>query len=209
MNNYHYIIAGLPELSRDCMSWKTDADSLIGEIKAQCSSRDAAVIDFLEKGYVPENLTEGFYSEALGHRNVFLRKWFGFDLEVRNAKVRYLNKALGRDSSRDVIVLKKDDGSPLTDGDGFEEAGRLAQVLSGDDILARERGIDDLYWAKAEELTLFHYFDLTVILGFIVRLKIIDRWLGLDEQTGREMFRRLVDEVRNTFKGVRYDAANG
>ena len=50
----------------------------------------------------------------------------------------------------------------------------------------------------------FHYFDLTVILGFIVKLKIIDRWMKLDEATGREMFRELVDEVRGTFAGVKY-----
>ena len=208
MNNYHYIIAGLPDLSRDCMAGKTDADGLINEIKAQCSSRDVAVIEFLEKGYVPENLTESFYHEALRHRNGFLKKWFAFDLEVRNAKVRFLNQALGREYSRDVIELKDNDGTPLPDNGGFEEAGHLSQILAGNDILARERGIDDLYWAKAEELVLFHYFDLTVILGFIARLKIIDRWLRLDEDSGREMFRSLVDEVRKTFKGVQYDAAN-
>ena len=36
-------------------------------------------------------------------------------------------------------------------------------------------------------------------------MMIIQRWLKLDEQTGREMFRRLVEEVRGTFKGVEYN----
>ncbi len=46
---------------------------------------------------------------------------------------------------------------------------------------------------------------MNVILSFILKLHIIDRWHILDEQTGREMFRKLVDEVRGTFKGVEYN----
>lgn len=203
MNNYHYIIAGLPELSIDSATGGRDTGALLAGIKEQCSPSDLEVISFLEKGYVAENLTADFYREAIGSRNGFLRKWFAFDLNVRNAKVRYLNAALGREKSKDVIILDEED--PLAQEEDFGEAAKIASVLSSDDIIARERGIDDLYWEKAEELTLFHYFDLTCILGFIVRLKIIDRWLVLDEETGREMFRKLVNDVRGTFGGVRYE----
>ena len=203
MNNYHYIIAGLPELSMDSATGGRDTGALLAGIKEQCSPSDLEVISFLEKGYVAENLTADFYRKAIGSRNGFLRKWFAFDLNVRNAKVRYLNAALGREKSKDVIILDEED--PLAQEEDFGEAAKIASVLSSDDIIARERGIDGLYWEKAEELTLFHYFDLTCILGFIVRLKIIDRWLVLDEETGREMFRKLVNEVRGTFGGVRYE----
>ena len=203
MNNYHYIIAGLPELSMDSATGGRDTGALLAGIKEQCSPSDLEIISFLEKGYVAENLTADFYREAVGSRNGFLRKWFAFDLNVRNAKVRYLNAALGREKSKDVIILDEED--PLAQEEDFVEAAKIASVLSSDDIIARERGIDSLYWEKAEELTLFHYFDLTCILGFIVRLKIIDRWLVLDEETGREMFRKLVNEVRGTFGGVRYE----
>ena len=203
MNNYHYIIAGLPELSIDSATGGRDTGALLAGIKEQCSPSDLEVISFLEKGYVAENLTADFYREAVGSRNGFLRKWFAFDLNIRNAKVRYLNAALGREKSKDVIILDEED--PLAQEEDFGEAAKIASVLSSDDIIARERGIDGLYWEKAEELTLFHYFDLTCILGFIVRLKIIDRWLVLDEETGREMFRKLVNEVRGTFGGVRYE----
>ena len=87
----------------------------------------------------------------------------------------------------------------------FEEAGSLDAVLNAGDILSRERGIDDLMWEKISDLTTFNYFDIDAILGFITKLNIVARWYKLDEQTGREMFKRLVDEVRGTFKGVEYN----
>ena len=39
----------------------------------------------------------------------------------------------------------------------------------------------------------------------MAKMMIIRRWLILDEETGRAMFKRLVDEVRGTFKGVEYN----
>ena len=192
MNNYYYLVASLPDLSGNRNIGDRTAESIIGEIRERVSSGDAALVEFLEKGYVEENLTEDFYRSALSHKNGFLREWFRFDLNVKNAKVAYLNAALGRKPLQDVMPV---------DGGTFEEAAELDRILKQGDILSRERGIDDIAWKKVDELTVFHYFDMTVILGFIVKLKIIDRWMKLDEATGREMFRRLVDEVRGTFKG--------
>ena len=60
-------------------------------------------------------------------------------------------------------------------------------------------------WAKIDEILIFDYFDIDVILGFVAKMKIADRWLLLDEDAGREMFRRLVQDIRGTFKGVEYN----
>ena len=88
----------------------------------------------------------------------------------------------------------------------FEEEARLDAILHGKDILERERGIDDLMWEKIDEMTTYDYFDLEAVLGFLAKLHIVERWYILDEKTGREMFRKLVDEVRGTFKGVQFNA---
>lgn len=201
MNNYHYIVAGLPVLSHDWNPGEHTPESIRAEILEQCSEKDRKTIGMLEKGFVDENLTEDFYRQALASRNRFVRDYFRFDLNVRNAKVRYLNEALGRDSKKDVIVLGEDDSR-----DEFEEVSKLDAVLHGKDILERERGIDDLMWDKIDEMTTYDYFDIEAILGFLAKLHIVERWYILDEKTGREMFRKLVDEVRGTFKGVRFDA---
>lgn len=202
MNNYYYIVASLPVLSHDWKPGDKTPDSIRQEIIEQCSEKDCKVIGLLESGFVDENLTADFYRTALAHKNRFIREYFRFDLNVKNAKVRYLNEALGRDPKKDVIVLDEDDG----DQDGFEEAAKLDAILHGKDILERERGIDDLMWDKIDEMTVYDYFDIEAVLAFLAKLHIVERWYILDEKTGREMFRRLVDEVRGTFRGVRFDA---
>lgn len=197
MDNYEYLIAGLPVLSKD---WSANSsvsvDSLIEEIKNGCSKKDNVLIDSLLDGYKEENFNEDFYKSMLRHKNSFIREFFTFDLRVRNAKVRYLNEQLGRNTDKDIFLE--------TEGE-FEESEALMSVLYGDNLIDRELGLDELMWNKISELNIFEYFNINVLLGYISKLKIIGRWLSLDEKTGNEMFRRLVEEIRGTFKGVEFN----
>ncbi len=81
----------------------------------------------------------------------------------------------------------------------------MQNILDSQDLLAREWGIDDLYWEKINELNLFDYLNFDKVLGIIVKMMIIRRWLVLNEETGREMFKKLVDENGGAFKGVVYN----
>lgn len=192
MNNYEYIIASLPVLNQDISSVShIDEDGIIADIMEQCGQDDRNTIEFLLSGYEADKLGMEFYRKALKHKSRFIREFFGFDLDLRNAKVRYINKSLKRESDQDVLAL------PEREETEFEEEAAADTVLNGNDILARERGLDDLIWKKIEDITIMDVFSLDVILGFIAKLKIITRWLKLDPETGRGMFRKLVEEIRN------------
>ena len=199
MNNYEYIIASLPEITTDWKFSDKRPEDYIEEIESLCSAKDLKTIAFLKEGLSDGNLTKDFYLAAASHHDKFIREYFLFDMNVRNGKVRFLNSALGRSAGKDVMDLP---------GGEFEESARLESILADKDILSRERGIDDLMWDKINELTVFNYFDIDAILGFIAKLQIVARWFKLDEEAGREMFRKLVDEVRGTFSGVRFDDTN-
>ena len=208
MNNYVYITAGLPDFTPDWRQGEHSLDEYFAGVRELLSVKDNTVLDLIEKGFDKDSLGLDFYKQALSHRIEFIREFFLFDLNVRNQKVRYLNEALGRNPEKDVLKLTDPEAEETglePEEPEFKEAGKLQNILEGKDILARERGIDDLYWEKIDELTLFDYINFEKILGIIVKMMIIRRWTILDEQTGREMFKKLVDEVRGTFKGVEYN----
>lgn len=206
MANYEYIIASLPDITTGWKFGEKGPEEYIEEIVSLSTDKDKELIGFLLKGYDAESLGIEFYTEALVHNNRFIREYFRFDLNVRNSKVKYLNKALGRPAGKDLLTFSEETEQPVLDAvsEEFEESAALDTILNFGDILSRERGIDDLMWNKIDSLTTFNYFDIDAILGFISKLNIVARWYKLDEQTGREMFKRLVDEVRGTFKGVEY-----
>lgn len=194
MNNYEYIVAGLPVLQQGPAQGSHDsAARILSSIREQLSARDNELVDLLLSGYESENLNAEFYSRALRHRNRFIREFFSYDLDLRNVKVEYLNKSLGRPADMDTVVpAGREDES-------FEGRQEVMAVLENGDILRRERGLDDLMWKRIDEITVMDVFDIEAILGFIAKLKIIDRWDRLDPETGRELFRKLVEEIRSTY----------
>lgn len=213
MSNFEYIISSLPWLTVDYKySGGQGFADVIAEIKDNLGDKDTAVLDFLLKGFQAENLDQAFYTEALAHPCKFIREYFRFDLNLRNAKVRYLNRQLHRAPETDILTgeateeteSKADIDGFLFRGGEFEEAIQVDSVLEGTDLIAREKGLDDIVWNKADSLSTFHYFDLTAVLAYVSKLHIVDRWLALDEEQGRELFRKLVQEVKGTFKGVKY-----
>ena len=208
MNNYVYIIAGLPDFTPDWRQGEKSLDEYLDQVRELLSDKDNEVLDFIIKGFDKDQIGLEFYKEALSHRLGFIREFFLFDFNVRNQKVRYLNQAVGRAAEKDVLKLtdpEAEENGLETEEPEFKESARLQKILEGNDILSRERGIDDLYWEKIDEITLFDYLNFDKILGVIVKMMIIRRWLILDEETGRAMFKKLVDEVRGTFKGVEYN----
>lgn len=195
MNNYEYIVASLPVIASDYRG-PLDTDAIISEIRSQLSPKDEAVLDTLLKGFDSDNLDAEFYRTALASKNRFIAGYFGYDLDVRNCRVAYLNKALGRPEGQDLLVLDEDEPRE------FEDLEKVNAVLEGSDILERERGLDDIMWERIDELTLMEVFTLDQILGFVAKLQIVARWLRLDPQTGRELFRQLVEEIRNNKKSI-------
>ena len=208
MNNYVYIIAGLPDFTPDWRQGEKALDECLAQMRELLSEKDNSVVSFITGGFDKEKIGIEFYKEAVASPRKFIRDFFLFDLNVRNAKVRYLNQALSRDPLKDVLSLadpKDEENGIEHEEPEFKEAAKLQSILEGKDILARERGIDDLYWEKIDELTLFNYLDFDKILGIVVKMMIIRRWLILNEESGREMFKKLVNEIRGTFKGVEYN----
>ena len=211
MSNFEYIISSLPYLTMDFKyAGQAGFNSVISDIKRDLDEKDQGLVEFLLKGFSDKELNADFYAAALKHRNRFLREFFRFDLNLRNAKVRYLNAQLGRDPDMDVMTGEDPeaedvdiDGFRFTGGE-FEEAAKVDAILAVTDLVAREKGLDDVLWDKIDSLSTFHYFDIEAVLAYIAKLHIVTRWLNLDEEVGRDVFRRLLKDVRGTYKGVKY-----
>ena len=196
MDNYEYIIAGLPVIQQNSRDAAPDADALIAEIREQLSKKDDRIVGVLLDGFDSSKLTPEFYRDALSSNCRFIRNYFEFDLNLRNARVKYLNKELGRPDGQDVMKLGKAEDEEEKE---FEQLGRINAVLEGSNILDREKGLDDIMWEKIDSLTYMDVLNLNVILGFIAKLKIIDRWNKLDPETGMALFRKLVEDIRATY----------
>jgi len=197
MDNYQYIIVGLPLLSPDFTAKQFSYKDMYESIYAALSEKDRRAVRWLEHLHDSDTLCNHIYRGAAKCPNRFIREWYEFDRKVRNAQVDYLSKKEGHDGSAYL------EGGLDT---SFEEYPALCRIFGMDNLIERERALDKLRWEKVNSLTTFHYFDIDVILGFLLKAMIVSRWDRLDKEKGAEMFETLVNEVRGTFKGVKFES---
>lgn len=196
MNNYVYIVAGLPELVVSYEGSNFDYAEVKAQILELLSDSDQQLVALLEEGFDENTLGAEFYEKAAKSKNDFIRVYFDFDARLRNMKVNYLAKRLGKNGDDYQVEMPEAD---------FEEEAQIRAILENTDFVAREQQMDELKWEKASDIARLDYFNMNTILAFLVKAKAVQRWAELDLKKGEEMFQKLVTEVRGTFEGVKYD----
>ena len=193
MDNYVYIVAGLPELTSGFESTGFDYAAVKESIIELLSEKDQKLVELMEEGFEENTLGVDFYTKAAESKNRFIREYFDFDGRLRNMKVNYLAKRLGKNGEDFVVELPEAD---------FEEEKQIQEILADADFVDREQRMDELKWEKASDIARMDYFNMNAILAFLVKAKTVQRWAELDPMKGEEMFHKLVKEVRGTFEGV-------
>lgn len=162
----------------------------------------------LYPNFTPENeLTTLYYEEMLTLKYDFLRKWFTFELNLKNAllvitaknnEIPYDNQIIPANKAAAKIAHSNARDLGLTSEWPWIE--KLLQISEMPDLLARERAIDLMHWEFLDEYNTFKYFSLEVLLAYYIKLSIIERWLKLDKATGEQMFRQLLGDLQNSYE---------
>ena len=96
MDNYVYIIAGLPELTSGFEQTAFDYKAVKESIVELLSEKDQKLVELMEQGFDENTLNADFYAKAAASKNRFIREYFDFDGRLRNMKTVYLANRLGK-----------------------------------------------------------------------------------------------------------------
>ena len=199
MDNYVYIVAGLPELTSGFENTGFDYSAVKESIMELLSEKDQQLVELMEEGFDENTLGADFYAKAAESKNRFIREYFDFDGRLRNLKVHYLAKRLGKQGDNYFVELPEAD---------FEEEKLIMDILADADFVQREQKMDELKWEKASDIARLDYFNMNAILAFMVKAKTVQRWAELDPAKGQEMFKKLVQEIRGTSANLDLSGGN-
>ena len=155
-----------------------------------------------------ENHLTGLYQNYLLQTpNAFLKEWVTFEMHVTNLLVGINCRKYERDPEEELIgdnfVTEAINRSSAKDFGLEGELDYIGQVLSiaeTQNLLNREKSLDQFKWDQLNQYTLFHYFSVEVVMAYILKLQMIYRWMNMDEKTGREMFEQLINELKESFE---------
>jgi len=82
----------------------------------------------------------------------------------------------------------------------FPEIEKILQAWQHDTIIERERYLDQFKWQWIDDQIFFHYFTIERLLGFLLQMEMVERWIKLDETTGQKMFDQLLGNMNKEYE---------
>jgi hypothetical protein len=154
-----------------------------------------------------DQLTWLYYDYAGNCNNKFLREWFEFDLDVKNIVAGFNVRKHKLNGEKVYIgdnnVVQAVRKSTLKDfglSNDFDYMEKLITVYENENLLEKEKAMDTMRWDFLDDRNTFNYFTVEVLLAYIIKLQLVQRWLEMDYETGKEMFRKLLDQLEQSYE---------
>ena len=144
-----------------------------------------------------------YYEYAMQCKNDFVSSWFEFNLNTNNVLVALAARKYKLPIASFIVgdteicqALKTSNARDFgltTELDYFDQ---LLKISETDDLVDREKRLDQLRWKWMEDKTFFDYFSIERLYVFLLQLEIIERWISLDKEKGNQMFREIIDSLK-------------
>ncbi|WP_394772571.1 DUF2764 family protein [Mucilaginibacter sp.] len=169
--------------------------------------------EFKENGtWTPEaewetKLTEGYFKEAQETGNEFLNQWMEFELNLKNLLLGMTNRKQALPFSEFVIeaneiatLMKESPTADFSTRVSIDFIKQIEKIIEIENLIERENKIDALRWKKLEEMTFLNYFTIEAILGFTIKLMIIERWTILKHEQVNDFLPSWLDAFTEKIK---------
>lgn len=145
-----------------------------------------------------------YYSYGMSSNNAFIASWFEFNLNLNNIlaalaarkyKMEVSSVIVGATSTCEQLRTSNARDFGLNETlEYFEALQRIADI---EELVEREKKVDMLKWKWLEDESFFHYFTIERIFVFLMQLEMIERWISLDKEKGNELFRKMIQDLKN------------
>lgn len=145
-----------------------------------------------------------YYAYAMNCGNKFVSAWYEFNLNINNVLAALAARKYKMDVAQ--VVVGKTDVSEMIRTSNARDFG-LTEMLEYfepilciseiDELVEREKKTDLLKWNWMEDAVFFDYFTVERIFVFLLKLEMIGRWISMDKEKGSELFRQIIDQLKN------------
>ena len=157
-----------------------------------------------ERWMLEDKLHGYYYNYAIKCGNAFVSAWFELNLDVNNILAALSARKYKMEVSKVPVgdnfvaeALKSSNARDFGLADDLEYFEQLVRINDTVDLVEREKKIDMLKWNWMEDNTFFNYFTIEKIFVFLMKLEMIERWVSLDKEKGNELFRQLIDQLKD------------
>ena len=135
---------------------------------------------------IAQKLQYFYYRQLLSSGNRFLQHWGELELNRLNFLAAHRSEKLSAKKENQLIkgndyyelLMEFPAGHKITHTE-FLAANQLETITAKSNYLERETEMDRLRWDCIDEINRFEYFTIDVILGFLQKLLLLERWKNI------------------------------
>ncbi len=145
-----------------------------------------------------------YYSYGMSSNNAFIASWFEFNLNLNNILAALTARKYKMEVSSVIVgatsiceQLRTSNARDFGLNETLEYFEALQRIADIEELVEREKKVDMLKWKWLEDESFFHYFTIERIFVFLMQLEMIERWISLDKEKGNELFRKMIQDLKN------------
>ena len=151
-----------------------------------------------------DRLAALYYEYAMKCKNKFVSSWFAFNLTMNNILVALTARKFKMDIA--PLIVGDTEVCEALRTSGARDFGltgevdflyQLVKISETEELVEREKKIDQLRWNWMEEATFFNYFTVERLFVFLLQLEMIERWISLDKEKGNQLFRSIIATLKD------------
>ena len=155
--------------------------------------------------YKAENLlASAYYAYAMKSKNPFIASWFEFNLNINNILAAFAARKYKMNVAEVIVgdtevceMLRTSNARDFGLSETLDYFEPLQRLVEPDDLVEREKKVDQLKWKWLEDASFFHYFTVERLFVFLLQLEMIERWVLLDKEKGSELFRQMIQNLKD------------
>ncbi len=143
-----------------------------------------------------------YFEETERSGKGFVRDWSRVEQNIRNITAAFQSRKMGIEQSKYIIgttptseQLKSDMSPDFGLKNEITYLEELINILSNNNILKKERDADLLRISLIDDMNTFNYFDISAVMGYYLKIALIDRWASLDPKEGQAIFEKIVKNL--------------
>ena len=145
-----------------------------------------------------------YYSYGMSSNNAFIASWFEFNLNLNNILAALAARKYKMEVSSVIVgatsiceQLRTSNARDFGLNETLEYFEALQRIADIEELVEREKKVDMLKWKWLEDESFFYYFTIERIFVFLMQLEMIERWISLDKEKGNELFRKMIQDLKN------------
>ena len=155
--------------------------------------------------YKAENLlASAYYAYAMKSKNPFIASWFEFNLNINNILAAFAARKYKMNVAEVIVgdtevceMLRTSNARDFGLSETLDYFEPLQRLVETDDLVEREKKVDQLKWKWLEDASFFHYFTVERLFVFLLQLEMIERWVLLEKEKGSELFRQMIQNLKD------------